>query len=49
MKRAERKEVKKILRKQLELLAKQSEKSCNDDITNLSHVMIEIAEAYKNF
>ncbi len=49
MKCAERKEVKKILRKQLELLAKQSEKSCSEDITNLSHAMVEIAEAYKNF
>lgn len=49
MKRTERKEIKKILRQQLELLAKQSEKSCSEDVTNLSHAMVEISEAYKNF
>lgn len=49
MKHTKRKEIKKILRKQLELLAKQSEKSYSEDIATLSHAMVEIAESYKNF
>ena len=45
MKRTERKEIKKILRQQLEPLAKQSKKGYCEEIVNLSHAMVEIAEA----
>lgn len=49
MNKTERKEIKKILRQQLELLAKLNEKCCTEDtISTISHAIVEIVEIYRN-